>query len=179
MPQSCTPRLVCQALRVVVALSLLGLVACGDSRGYPKVYPVKGKILVNGQPANDCQIYLNRTAGGDPQAPQVKPQAATNENGEFQLTSYNANDGAPEGEYVVTIEWRDRVGLMKAAEGVDQLDGVYATVDKTKGLPGFLIKVERKPLELPPFDLKQSPEAKRKAEEARKRRPGFDGKGPL
>jgi hypothetical protein len=168
-------RPVSRALRVVVTLALLGLAACGDKRGFPKVYPVKGKILVNGQPAADCQVYLNRTSQ-DKQGPPIKPQAATNENGEFQITSYNANDGAQEGEYVITVEWRERVGLMKAAEGVDQLDGAYATVEKTKALPGFVVKVEGKPVEVPPLDLKQSPEAKRKAEEGRKKR---DFKGPI
>jgi hypothetical protein len=108
------------------------------------------------------------------------PQAVTDKNGEFQITSYLTNDGAPEGEYVVTIEWRERSGVMKTEfEGVDQLGGAYAKVEKTRGLPGFVVKVERQPLELPPFELTQSPEAKRKAEEAKKRRPGFDGHGPL
>jgi hypothetical protein len=178
MPPTCRSRLLPQALRVAVALALFGLAACGDSRGFPKVYPVKGKILVNGQPAGDCQIYLNRTAA-DKSAAGVRPQGVTNASGEFQITSFASNDGAAEGEYVVTIEWREPVGLMKSFEGVDQLDGAYAAVEKTKGLPGFVIQVDRKPLELPAFDLKQSPEAKRKAEEAKKRRPGFDGKGPL
>ena len=48
---------------------------------------------------------------------------------------------------------------------------------KTKALPGFVVKVERQPLELPTFELKQSPEAKRAAEEFKKR-PMLGG-GPI
>src|SRR5207248_7355008 len=174
-----TFRPVSLALRVFLSLTAGALASCGDSRNFPKVYPVKGTILVNGQPANECQIYLNRTFE-DNHPFRARPQGLTNQNGEYQITSFYANDGAPEGEYIVTIEWRERSGLTKQDfEGVDQLGGAYARTEKTKGLPGFIVKVERKPLELPPFNLTQSADLKRKLEEAKKRRPAFDGKGPL
>jgi hypothetical protein len=164
-------------LRVAVAVAILAQASCGDGRNLHKVYPVKGKILVNGQPANECQIYLNRTFE-DNHPFRVTPQGLTNENGEFQITSYYSHDGAPEGEYVVTIEWRERSGMMKENfEGPDRLGAAYAKVEKTKGLPGFVVQIGWQPLELPPFELMQSAEAKRKAEEAKKRR--FDGSGPL
>jgi predicted small lipoprotein YifL len=162
------------ALRVAVALAVVALAACGG-RKFPKVYPVKGKILVNGQPAKECQISFHRTSGGDPAAP-VTPNGLTDENGEFQLTSYLGNDGAPEGEYVVTIEWRERSGVTKSDfDGLDQLGGAYAKVEKNKGLKGFVVQVGQQPLELPPFELTQSAEAKRKLEQAKKRRPKFGG----
>ena len=141
----------------------------------PRVAPGLARYL----PANECQIYLNRTFE-DNHPFRARPQGLTNQNGEYQITSFYANDGAPEGEYIVTIEWRERSGLTKQDfEGVDQLGGAYARTEKTKGLPGFIVKVERKPLELPPFNLTQSADLKRKLEEAKKRRPAFDGKGPL
>jgi hypothetical protein len=130
---------------------------------------------VNGQPAHECRIYLNRMF--DEKDP-VMPFGLTNENGEFQITSYDTNDGAPEGKYVVTIDWCERSGLTKMDfNGPDRLGGVYAKAEKTKGLPGFVIQVEQQPLELPPFALTQSAEAKRKLEEAKKQRPS--GQGPL
>ena len=176
MHHPCTLRTVRRALRVVVALAVVGLASC-DSRNLHKVYPVKGKILVNGQPANECQIYLHRTFDDDHPF-RVTPQGLTDKNGEFQITSYHPHDGAPEGEYVVTIEWRERSGLTKMNfDGPDQLNGAYAKVEKTKGLPGFVVRVGRQPQELPPFALTQSAEVKRKLEESRRRR--FDGSGPL
>jgi hypothetical protein len=153
----------------------MALVSCGDDPKRHKVYPVTGKILVNGKPANECQIVLNRTY--EDKNPVV-PLGMTDENGVFQITSYEAYDGAPEGEYIVTITWRERSGVTKQEfDGPDRLGGAYAKVENTKRLPGFVVKVEKRPLELPPFDLKQSGEAKRKADEA-KNRPAL-GKGPI
>src|SRR5581483_6787301 len=110
MQHSIMGRLVRLAFRVAVAAALAAPASCADSRVAHKVYPVKGKVLVNGAPAADCLVVLNRTF--DQQNP-VTPQGRTNENGEFQITSYYANDGAPEGEYVVTFEWRERSGVTK------------------------------------------------------------------
>jgi hypothetical protein len=167
-------RPVALALRLTLAVVLVALASC-SGRKTPKVYPVKGKILVNGQPVKDCQVAFHRTSGGDP-ASQAMATGLTDENGEFQLTSYYANDGAAEGEYVVTIEWRERSGLTKSDfDGPDQLGGAYAKAEKNKGLKGFVVQVGRQPLELPPFELAQSADAKRKLEEAKKRRPSFGG----
>jgi hypothetical protein len=164
------------ALRVTLAFTLVALAACGGKK-LPKATPVKGKILVNGQAAKECQISLHRTSPGDPAFPAT-PSGVTDEKGEFQLTSYTANDGAPEGEYVVAIEWRDRSGLsMGEFEGPDQLGGAYANAQKNKALKGFVVQVGKEPLELSPFELTQTAEAKRQYE-AKKRRPAFGG-GPL
>jgi len=174
MQQPCTIRPVALALRVALALAVVATAAC-VGRKFPKVYPVKGKILVNGAPAKECQISFHRASGGDPAFP-VTPNGLTDENGEFQLTSFHANDGAPEGEYVVTIEWRERSGLAKADfDGPDQLGGAYANVQKNKGVKEIVVQVGRQRLELPPFELTQSTEAKRKYEAAKKRPAGFSG----
>lgn len=160
--------------RVAVALSLMAAAACGDSK-YPKTYPVSGKVLVNGQPAKDCQVTFVHTGGPAPATPAT-PTGVADEKGEFRLTSYTANDGAPEGEYVVTIEWRDRSGLTQSEfGGPDQLGGEYAKSEKNKTLPGFVVKVDRQAVTLPPFELKQSEQAKRKYEEAKKRPASFGG----
>lgn len=174
MPSTRSLRLVSRALHVSLALAVVILVGCGGGK-FPKTYPVKGKILVNGQPAKECRIALHRTTEGDKKHPAT-PSAVTDDKGEFQLTSFNANDGAPEGEYVVTIEWRDRSGITKSEfEGPDQLGGAYAKAEKNKGLKGFVVQVGRQAMDLPPFELTQTPDAKRRYEDAKKRRPGFGG----
>jgi hypothetical protein len=171
-PRRCRPAVV--AVRPAIAFALLVVAACGEGKT-PKTYAVKGKILVDGQPAKDCQVSLQRT-GGPQLAIPATPSGLTDENGEFQLTSYVANDGAPEGEYVVKIEWRDRSGIANADfGGPDRLGGEYANVEKNKGLKGFVVQVGQKSIALPPFELTQSAQAKRKYEDAKKRPPGFGG----
>ena len=165
----CSTCRVRSCLLLAAACAALVLAGCGKS-DFHRVYPVKGKILVDGQPAFECLIYLNRTFDDD-HPRRVTPYALTDEQGEFQITSYITNDGAPEGEYVVTIEWRERSGLLKNNfEGIDRLDGAYAKVTSTKALPGFVITVPREPVELPDFNLTQSAEAKRKHEAWKKRK---------
>jgi hypothetical protein len=166
-------RSVAIALRIAVVLAVAASASCGSK--FPRTYSVKGKILVNGQPAKECRITLHRTSGGDLAHPAT-PSGLTDDNGEFQLTSYVANDGAPEGEYVATIEWRERSGITKSEfDGPDQLGGDYARVEKNKGLKGFVVQVGKQALVLPPFELTQSAQAKRKYEEAKKRRPSLGG----
>jgi len=163
MIHRCDMRRVHRALGAVVAFAALATAGCGGGRSFPKTFPVKGTVLVNGQPAGDVMVILNRISP-DKLSVQTTPQALTNSKGEFLLTSYNAEDGAPEGEYVVTIEWHERSGPLKTDfDGPDRLGGAYAKTEKTKGMPGFTIKVDKQPLELPPFNLTQSAAAKAKA----------------
>ena len=35
-----------------------------------------------------------------------RPTAQVNQNGNFELTTFAARDGAPAGEYAITVEWR-------------------------------------------------------------------------
>lgn len=168
MIHHCDMRSVHRALRIFVALAVLAIAGCADGRSFPKAFPVKGTVLVNGQPASDVLVVLNRISPDKLSVPAT-PQATTDSKGEFLITSYNAEDGAPEGEYVVTIEWRERSGPMKTEfDGPDRLGGAYAKMEKTKGMPGFTIKVDRQPLALPPFNLTQSAAAKAKADSGKK-----------
>jgi len=147
----------------------LAAASCGDGGKYPKTYPVKGKVLVDGQPVKDCKVTFHRTSGNQLSQPAT-PSGLTDEKGEFQLTSYVANDGAPEGEYVVTIEWREPSGITNSEfGGPDRLGGDYASVERNKGVKEFVVQVARQSVELRPFELKQSAQAKRKLDEAKKR----------
>src|SRR2546423_11376884 len=87
-----------------VAAAALGLASCAKD-DFHKVYPVSGRVLVDGQPAADCLVFLHRTFDDD-HPRRVSPYGATDQAGAFRINSYSVGDGAPEGEYVVTLEWR-------------------------------------------------------------------------
>jgi hypothetical protein len=166
------------AFRLAVIGAMVTLAGCGDGKNFPKAHEIKGTVLVNGQPAENVQIILNRV-GGEALAVPTTPKGMTNAQGEFLITSYNAEDGAPNGEYVITVEWREPTGLLKKDfDGPDRLGGAYAKVEKNKAASGFTVKVEGKAQELPPLKLTQSAEAKARAE-ASKRGGGLDLKGPM
>jgi hypothetical protein len=73
----------------------------------------------------------------------------TGEDGSFRLMSFKPGDGAPAGDYQVTVIFPMN-RFSKHLSGIDRLKGKFAN-PKTSGLTA---KVEPKSNELPPFDLK-------------------------
>jgi hypothetical protein len=76
--------------------------SCGSKE--PPVYEVRGQILFNGKPVPHAFVALHPLEATQPGS--VRPRATTDENGHFILSSYHAEDGAPPGEYIATVEWR-------------------------------------------------------------------------
>ena len=103
----------------VVALVVLvwGAISAGRGPGGPDrldVYPVIGELRYEGQPASGATIFLHPQ---DPSIP-VRPQAFVNDDGTFEVTTYQPGDGAPAGRYKATIEWRRAVAGQSADESV-------------------------------------------------------------
>jgi hypothetical protein len=67
------------------------------------VHPVRGQVLLNGKPVPQAVVTFHATGAAAGQEPA--PSAQTDEQGYFRLTSYASGDGAPEGEYAVTVTW--------------------------------------------------------------------------
>jgi hypothetical protein len=82
-----------------VALALAG---CGNDGRLP-VYPVSGELTINGAPAKGCVVTFV------PAEPAlvgvVLPTGTVDELGKFELTTYETGDGAPAGDYGVTLLW--------------------------------------------------------------------------
>ena len=92
--------------RAVWALSatvaVLALAGCGRSGpARVAVYPVQGKVEVNGKPAAGAVVILHPK--GDPAAPAARGEVK--EDGTFVAGTYASGDGAAEGDYIVTVEW--------------------------------------------------------------------------
>ncbi len=118
----------------VSALVTLLLFGCG--KRLPEVVPAGGRILLkkaSGElvPMDGARLVLNPVAGEEPF--EAFPVARANADGSFRLGTRATEDGAPEGDYVVTVEWKDRskpkVDMMGKGEvdrGPDKLSGVYS-----------------------------------------------------
>ena len=104
--------------------------SCGRAPG-EKVYPVEGKVLFNGKPAAGAVVQFHPELSEQGQAlDAVHPTGIVGEDGSFRLTSFGKDDGAPPGEYVVTITWPD--GSQRPANiGTKPKKGVHA--DRLKG----------------------------------------------
>ncbi len=91
------------AIAVMAAFCAPG---CGGTPGeHLPVVPVKGKITVKGQPAAWAWILLSPVDKSGLRK-NLSPRARCDDQGNFVLTTYDANDGAPSGDYLVSIQWR-------------------------------------------------------------------------
>ena len=93
------------SLRYFIMLSVGLLIGCGggDKNRVP-VLPVKGKILLDGEPAVGAYVEFiqkNPTAA----TKNISPTSSVDENGDFLLSTYTMGDGIPEGNYHVLVRW--------------------------------------------------------------------------
>jgi hypothetical protein len=95
--------------KLLVAAVLLGqgLLATGCSSSTSSepilTHPVRGQVLVNGRTAAGAIVKFYAT-GGD--AVNCVPHAVTGADGSFVLTTYKPDDGAPAGQYQVSVVWK-------------------------------------------------------------------------
>jgi hypothetical protein len=144
----------------VTGVLLLMCSAC--SSGEPS-YPTRGQVLVGGKPAAGAVVTLTPR---DARATGPKPSGVVGADGWFTVRTYEiatrtVRDGAPPGQYVVTISWApgpSRDSLRRTAPEPDLLGGRYRE-SKTSPLRA---EVKEGPTELPPFRLGESDSKGRK-----------------
>lgn len=109
------------------ALTLI-LTGCGD--GLPRPYTCKGVLRINGQPAKDARVILYYTGSWGEKT--ILPMAWTEDDGSFVLSTYKFGDGAPAGDYEVTVSW-PHYRNPRGEDGADRLQKRFAD-PKTSGL---------------------------------------------
>ena len=82
-----------------VSISLTG---CGEASSQLPVFPVQGMVAHQGRPLANALIALHPLDKSNPRV--IACRATTDANGRFSVSTYKANDGAPVGEYRVTVE---------------------------------------------------------------------------
>lgn len=90
--------------KLAAALSAALLLGCGEAK--PErvaVHPVTGTLTVKGQPATGAFVTLHPKAPLGDNVPA--PRANVSKDGTFALSTFDGGDGAPAGEYKVTIRW--------------------------------------------------------------------------
>lgn len=134
-------------LLILAALSL-AQASCGGGDKRKPTFPVAGKVTLDGRPAEHATVILHPVGDSDPDA--VKPRGKVAADGSFKLTTYETDDGAPAGEYRVTVE------LWLASSRADEppsnrLSPKYGKVESS----GLKATVNAAPTELAPIALKK------------------------
>lgn len=132
---------------LVAGTLLVSLSACGNKG--PVLYPVRGTVLINGQPAKDVNIMFSPVTPTEVGGVPLSPSGVTEEDGSFRLMSFKPGDGAPAGDYQVTVSYPMN-RFNKHLSGIDRLKGKFSN-PKTSGLTA---KVEARSNDIPAFDLK-------------------------
>ena len=83
------------------------LTGCGNSRDLLPLNPVTGQVRSDGGPLEGATVVFY-PVGGSEMLQDLRPRGTTNVDGQFQLQTYLPGDGAPVGEFKVTIEWRGK-----------------------------------------------------------------------
>lgn len=109
-----------RAMGSAAALLLL-LTGCGES--WVEVAPVSGTVKVDGQNPEGARLTFNPV---NPTSEDVViPTAGVKADGSFTVTSYQSDDGAPPGEYVITIRW-NKYDKEIGGAGPNVLPEIYA-----------------------------------------------------
>jgi hypothetical protein len=95
------PRVLGALGTAAVALICLGFYFTRTER--VRVVPAHGRAVLGGKPMPGALIVLQPTWTKEPVFPQ--PRAVVNDDGSFVLGTYNKDDGAPVGEYRVSVQW--------------------------------------------------------------------------
>ena len=91
-----------RAAWVAGSLIVLSTVGCGGKDERVPVAKTTGKLEWPGHSVRGLMVVLHPTDPGGSKMP-FQPTGVVHEDGTFAITCYEVSDGAPAGEYVVTI----------------------------------------------------------------------------
>jgi hypothetical protein len=134
---------------LVVLCSLCGL-SCSGGDG---LNPVQGTVLYKGQPLGGALVTFHPKETKD--IHEIPPTGLTGADGTFSVTT-GRKDGAPAGEYVVTIicsqvpTTTTKEINTGGVETQDRLQGAYAD----RATSRIKVVIKKGPNQLAPFDLK-------------------------
>lgn len=133
------------SLGLILALSCC---SCSKDDGRIPVHPVHGKVLFDGKPVPHAFVVFHPS---DTSPSAIHPRAQSKEDGTFETSSYDTGDGAPAGEYVVTVELHRPPTNDDPNPGPNLLPRKYASSKSSK----LKVHVGEGVNDLKPFELKK------------------------
>lgn len=140
---------------LIRCLFFLSLACLGCGNGEPPRlagFPVHGKLLVDGKPAERAEVTLHsKKPLADETGRPVFPYAIVGADGTFDVMTYADGDGAPVGEYVLTVTWpRVKTEGGEEVYGADRLGDRFSNVRT----PAAMFQVEAHENQIPTIELK-------------------------
>lgn len=133
--------------QILGALALVVAVGCSAGESRRQTNPASGSLKLQGKAAPGATLVFHPTSAWGKDEP--KPRATVKPDGSFEVTTYEGADGAPEGNYTVTVEWfvpnkpddGNVTNRAPAKYGKAQSSPLKATISKGPNtLPAFELK---------------------------------------
>ncbi len=122
------------------------LVGCGGpksdrwTRDRPPVYPVSGQVLLDGEPLPQATVLFQ------PTAPEGKPgSAVTDDEGRFEVQTFDPGDGLTEGTHRVAIK---KIAMVDKAGNIVAEVGEPGSVTEKNFVPKQFSDFEKSGLEI-------------------------------
>ncbi|HLN29879.1 MAG TPA: hypothetical protein VK395_19200 [Gemmataceae bacterium] len=137
----------CRVLALLVLVLCMPAVGCSKTDPRTPVFPVHGRVLLNGEPLPHAFVTLhpvNKAEQG-----KLHPHAQAEPDGTFWLSTYDSEDGAPVGEYFVTVQKFKPPKDSDTGPPVNLVSGRYANPTTSN----LRVRVEPTTNELPALKL--------------------------
>ena len=109
----------------IVAMYCVLFCSCGKKdESRKETYPVSGVVFVDGQAAANLAVRCTDVNGLDKENPTIS-SAFTDDQGKFEISTYESSDGVPAGEYVLTFVWGEWNLISGSYGGPDKLKDRY------------------------------------------------------
>lgn len=135
-----------------VPVFVLLVTGCNSDDKRLPLYPVSGKVLFNGAPAEGATVIFIPATEEMRLKKTPAPKARVQADGKFKLETYSTADGAPAGDYWVSITWVDELTPGDDPESFDPKDKLNGKYDLDHS--ELKATVPEKAVEIPPFELK-------------------------
>ena len=139
--RACSKRPKCMFALALACVTL----GCGGSRWQAETHPARGRVLINGAPPAGAVVELH-SVGQPPDARDSRPWGIVQEDGAYALSTYETGDGAPAGDYMVTIKWPPDVSRPSLA---DRLNRAYSSPERSQ----WKVTVSAAEAELPLIEI--------------------------
>ena len=135
-------------MSLISIVSLVAFAGCGEKLSIPRTAPVSGSVMSKGKPAPGMRVKFHPQF--DIGKVKFTPYGETGPEGRYVLNTGAPGNGAPVGDYIVTIE-KPRVGTDATGleAEVDDLKGKYSDPQKSP----FKVSVTSGENVVPPFDI--------------------------
>ncbi len=146
-----------ERLQKRLALTALGIAALvlvyfwlpgRETEDFATLQPARGTVLYEGRPLPTAAILLH-PVGGKRDVP--RPQALSRDDGTFVLTTYRPDDGAPPGDYQVTVVYYEKQDPSDESKPRNLLPPRYARPETS----GLAVRIGEGENQLPPLRLQR------------------------